>query len=154
MCVFFANFATDNNNKLMVRVFHRRITPTGTAGVLLLAAVSLACFWQHTGTLAAVGAIVAATSLVGIERMLHTTYTLADSRRLVIDKGRLSRPVIIDTADITAVRHGRGGLTRTPHVVISRRGAADVIVYPDDGTRFTAAVREAMQQETADTEKA
>lgn len=141
-----ANFAAEYIQQNMNRIFHRRTTRTGTVGVVLLAAVAMMCFWQHTGVLAIVGACAALTALVGIERMIHTTYTLCADGTLVIDKGRLSRPTVIGYADIVGVSVGRGGLSRHGHVAIELAYGADVMVYPADAEAFARALRGAVDE--------
>ena len=62
----------------MNRTFHRRVTLQDIAAIALHAICAFACFWQHTGAWAIIGACLAMTALVAIERAIHTTYVITD----------------------------------------------------------------------------
>lgn len=120
----------------MDRTFHRRMTAHDIAAIAVLAVAALCCFWQHTGLWAVIGAWLAVTALVGIERTIHTTYVITADGVLHIDKGRLSRPVSIDIATVGNIVTVKGGLLRPPHIALQTGGNGWVAVRPDNAEAF------------------
>lgn len=120
----------------MNRTFHRRVTIQDIAAIALHALCAFACFWQHTGAWAIVGAWLAMTALVAIERAIHTTYVITDEGILHIDKGRLSRPQTIDIAQIEDVFLTKASFLRPTHVALQTGSNGWLALLPDNNEAF------------------
>ena len=120
----------------MNRTFHRRVTLQDIAAIALHAICAFACFWQHTGAWVIIGACLAMTALVAIERAIHTTYVITDEGILHIDKGRLSRPLVIDIAKIEEVSVTKASFLRPTHVALQTGSNDWLTLLPDNNEAF------------------
>lgn len=108
---------------------------------MLLAVLSVAFFWQRQGSAVVVGVLLMLLTVVVIERLIHTTYTFTPDGWLVIDRGRLSRPVRIEVETIYGLRRIRGMLLVTGHLIIEYGADHRATVMPDNEKAFVTELR-------------
>ena len=76
------------------------------------------------------------TALVAIERAIHTTYVITDEGTLHIDKGRLSRPLAINIAQIKEVSVTKASFLRPTHVALLIGSNDWLTLLPDNNEAF------------------
>lgn len=88
----------------MNRIFHARVPWHAFLLLILLAALVVWSYWERIG-LVAVAALLLMVFVV--ERMIHTSYTVTNDGKLVVDRGRFSARVVIPLSDIRSIERIR-----------------------------------------------
>lgn len=104
---------------MMNRIFHVKIAGGTYLFLILFTALTVTAFWcQHSIP----GLVMAAALIVNIERIIHSTYTLAADGKLVVYHGRFYKGKTIPLTDITDVElkrsSGLGGMMASTYVLV------------------------------------
>lgn len=104
---------------MMNRIFHVKIAGTTYLYLILLTAAMILAFWCMK---AIIGLVIALGLIVAIERIIHSTYTLAADGKLVVYHGRFYKGKTIPLTDITDVElkrsSGLGGMMASTYVLV------------------------------------
>lgn len=104
---------------MMNRIFHVKIAGTTYLYLILLTAAMILAFWCMK---AIIGLVIALGLIVAIERIIHSTYTLAADGNLMVYYGRFYKGKTIPLADITEVElkrsSGFGGMMASTYVLV------------------------------------
>lgn len=104
---------------MMNRIFHVKIAGTTYLYLILLTAAMILAFWCMK---AIIGLVIALGLIVAIERIIHSTYTLAADGKLVVYHGRFYKGKTIPLTDITDVElkrsSGFGGMMASTYVLV------------------------------------
>lgn len=104
---------------MMNRIFHVKIAGTTYLYLILLTAAMILAFWCMK---AIIGLVIALGLIVAIERIIHSTYTLAADGKLVVYHGRFYKGKTISLTDITDVElkrsSGFGGMMASTYVLV------------------------------------
>lgn len=117
---------------MMHRVFHHRFSIPSLCGILLFAVLTFYFLWQK---MALVALPLAAVWVLMIERVLHTTYTLTDSR-LIISRGRFARVCVIDIGSVIGCHPMSNCLGLVHYVLIEYGDGRTVSVQPQCELEF------------------
>lgn len=116
----------------MDRVFRHKISIPDVCGIVLFAVLVSYCFWNK---MPLVGLAVAVVWILMIERVMHTTYTLAGSR-LIIDRGRFSPVRTLDVRTVVACRTMRNFFGLTRYLLLVYGAGRTVSVQPQNERDF------------------
>lgn len=121
----------------MNRTFHQKQSPQAFATITILAACALWCFLVRTGPTPAIGMVCMIVGAAAVDRTVNTTYTFRPDGTLAIERGRMSRRLVINVNEIISVRKMRGSLFVAPHIVIEY-GRAQQFTHaqPNDADAF------------------
>lgn len=125
----------------MNRTFQHKISVQALATLVLLAACALLCFLNRTGLTPVFGFVCLMLGAAAVDRMIHSEYVMTPDNRLVISRGRLSKPLAINIDEIVAVRPVRGALLVAPHVIIEYGMGHITSVQPVDTDGFIKEVK-------------
>ena len=126
---------------MMNRTFQHKLSVQAFAAVVLLAACALLCFLSRTGLTPLLGLVCLLLGAAAVDRMIHSEYVMTPDNRLVISRGRLSKPLAINIDEIVAVRQVRGALLVAPHVIIEYGMGHITSVQPADTDGFIKEVK-------------
>ena len=125
----------------MNRTFQHKLSVQSLAAVVLLAACALLCFLNRTGLTPLFGFVCLMLGAAAVDRMIHSEYVLTADGRLVISRGHLSKPLVVNIDEIVAVRPVRGALLIAPHVIIEYGMGHITSVQPADTDGFIKEVK-------------
>lgn len=135
----------------MNRIFHTRITWYQYLFLILLGLLAFYLLWTKTIIIAALCMLLI---VFGIERFIHTTYTITPQGELILYKGRFSRPKTILTKDIVSVDKRYimkiGAFYATSYLLICSVDNKYTPVWPVKEREFIEAI-EKQQQKTVQT---
>lgn len=95
---------TDNQPTTSLRTYRHRITKAEFAAVLITAAAAFACLWTKTAGSVAAGLFLMATTVLQVERLVHTSYALTPDDTLTVNRGRFSRRLTIPINEILTAK--------------------------------------------------
>ena len=125
----------------MNRTFQHKLSPQAIASVVVLAACALLCFLDRSGLTPLFGLVMMLLGAAAVDRMIHSAYVMTPDNRLVISRGRLAKPLVINIDEIVAVRPVRGALLIAPHIIIEYGMGHVTSVQPADATGFIKEVK-------------
>ena len=102
----------------MNRTFHHKLNVQAVVTVVLLAAFALWCFLMRTGMSPLFGLLCLLLGAAAVDRMVHTEYVITTDDRLIIKRGRLSKPLVIAIDEIVEIHEVRGMFFVAGHIVI------------------------------------
>ena len=102
----------------MNRTFQHKISIQAIAAVALLAACALMLFLNRTGITPLLGLGLMLIGAAAVDRTVHTEYVMTPDNKLVISRGRIAKPLVLNIDDIVAVRPVRGLLFVASHIII------------------------------------
>ena len=126
---------------MMNRTFQHKISVQSLATLALLAACALLFFLNRTGLMPLFGMMLLLLGAAAVDRMIHSEYVITPDDRLVISRGRLSKPLVINIDEIVAVRPVRGALLIAPHVIIEYGAGHITSVQPADANGFIKEIK-------------
>lgn len=130
----------------MNRTFHYRVSCVNYIAIFMVAAAALFFFWNRSAINAVVAFLLVIAALLMIERIIHTVYLFTSDDRLVIDKGRFSRPLSVPVHDIISVKTVRPALLPVRYVVVEYGAGHVVSVQPVNEEAFIGEIRRRQAQ--------
>ena len=122
---------------MMERTFHARVTAGQYLGALLNAFLVGYGLWQKDWLLASVFMLI---SVVVVEQLVHSAYTLTADGQLVVRRGRFRRVRRVPLPDILLVERTRAplfGMFAVGHyVLVHCKGGRDLALLPANETDF------------------
>lgn len=125
----------------MNRTFHHKLNVQAVVTVVLLAAFALWCFLMRTGLSPLFGLLCLLLGAAAVDRMVHTEYVITTDDRLIIKRGRLSKPLVIDIDEIVEIHEVRGMFLVAGHIVIEYGIRHMASVQPADPEGFIKEVK-------------
>lgn len=125
----------------MNRTFHHKLSIQAIVTVVLLAALALWCFLVRTGVSPVFGLLCLLLGAAAVDRMIHTEYVITSDDRLVITRGRLSKPLVINIDEIVEMHEVRGMFFVAGHIVIEYGIRYMASVQPADPEGFIREVK-------------
>lgn len=125
----------------MNRTFHHKLNVQAVVTVVLLAAFALWCFLMRTGVSPLFGLLCLLLGAAAVDRMVHTEYVITSDDRLVITRGRLSKPLVINIDEIVEMHEVRGMFLVASHIVIEYGMGHMASVQPADPEGFLKEVK-------------
>lgn len=125
----------------MNRTFHHKLNVQAVVTVVLLAAFALWCFLMRTGMSPLFGLLCLLLGAAAVDRMVHTEYVITSDDRLVITRGRLSKPLVINIDEIVEMHEVRGMFLVAGHIVIEYGIRHMASVQPADPEGFMKEVK-------------
>ena len=92
------------------RTFHYRASFLNYAAIVAVGVAALCVFWHRSAANAVVGLVLMVAVVMMVEKVLHTAYTFTADGRLVVSRGRFSRPIYIKVSDIVKAERMRAGV--------------------------------------------
>jgi hypothetical protein len=120
----------------MNRLFHSRITWHAFLGTFITGFAALFLFWQRQGMSVLLGVVAVALTVVQVERIIHTTYTLTKDGWLVIYRGRFSRTRRIRVGDIWRMQKCSRFFGLIDYVLLEYGHHHYVVVMPENEGAF------------------
>ena len=130
----------------MNRTFQHKISIQAIAAVVLLAACALMLFLNRTGITPLLGMVLLIIGAAAVDRTVHTEYIMTSDNQLVISRGRIAKPIVVNIEDIVAVRPVRGLLFVASHIVIEYGAVHFTSVQPADSEGFVKELKRRLQQ--------
>lgn len=130
----------------MNRTFQHKISIQAIAAVVLLAACALMLFLNRTGITPLLGMVLLVIGAAAVDRTVHTEYIMTSDNKLVISRGRIAKPIVVNIEDIVAVRPVRGLLFVASHIVIEYGAEHFTSVQPADSEGFVKELKRRLQQ--------
>ena len=124
----------------MNRIFHSRMTWHALAGTLVTGIAPLCLFWQRQGASILLAIVAVALTVVQVERIIHTTYTLTTDGWLVISQGRFARTRRFRVGDIWRMEHCTRLFGLVSYLLICYGDRHHVAVMPDNEEAFVREV--------------
>lgn len=125
----------------MNRTFQHKLSIQALATVVVLAVCALLCFLQRTGLMPLFGFVCLMIGAAAVDRMLHSEYVMTPDNRLIISRGRLVKPLVVNIDEIVAVRPVRGALLVASHIIIEYGTGHITSVQPADANGFIKEVK-------------
>ncbi len=125
----------------MNRTFHHKLSIQAIVTVVLLAAFALWCFLVRTGVSPLFGLLCLLLGAAAVDRMIHTEYVITSDNRLVITRGRLSKPLVINIDEIVEMHEVRGMCFVAGHIIIEYGVRQMASVQPADPEGFIKEVK-------------
>ena len=138
----------------MNRTFQQNISIQAIAAVILLATCALMLFLNRTGITPLLGMVLLIIGAAAVDRTVHTEYIMTSDNKLVISRGRIAKPIVVNIEDIVAVRPVRGLLFVANHIVIEYGAGHFTSVQPADSEGFVKELKRRLQQSDSTIEKA
>lgn len=138
----------------MNRTFQHKISIQAIAAVILLATCALMLFLNRTGITPLLGMVLLIIGAAAVDRTVHTEYIMTSDNKLVISRGRIAKPIVVNIEDIVAVRPVRGLLFVANHIVIEYGAGHFTSVQPADSEGFVKELKRRLQQSDSTIEKA
>ena len=85
-------------------------------------------------------------AFAAVDRTVHTEYIMTPDNKLVISRGRIAKPIVVNIDDIVAVRPVRGLLFVASHIVIEYGAGHFTSVQPADSEGFVKELKRRLQQ--------
>ncbi len=125
----------------MNRTFQHKISIQALVTLVLLAVCALLCFLNRTGLTPVFGFVCLLLGAAAVDRMIHSEYVMTPDNRLVISRGRIAKPLVLNIDEIVAVRPVRGSLLIAPHIIIEYGMGHITSVQPADANGFIKEVK-------------
>ena len=125
----------------MNRTFHYRMTWYALVGTLLTGFAALFLFWQRQGVSVWLGLLATALTVVQVERIIHTSYTLTNEGWLIITRGRFSRDRRIRIGDIWRMRPCNRAFGLVHYLLVKYGDGHHVAIEPDNEDAFVREVK-------------
>ncbi|MCD8297456.1 MAG: PH domain-containing protein [Prevotella sp.] len=125
----------------MDRTFHYRISWLNIVSIIVVAAAMLYFLWHRSTACIIVGFILLFITLLMIERIIHTEYTLTSDGLLYIKRGRLSRTIIIRIEDIITFRLVKSNSLTLRFILIEYGVGQQIAVQPVNEPAFLEEIR-------------
>lgn len=138
----------------MNRTFQHKISIQAIAAVILLATCALMLFLNRTGITPLLGMVLLIIGAAAVDRTVHTEYIMTPDNKLVISRGRIAKPIVVNIENIVAVRPVRGLLFVANHIVIEYGAGHFTSVQPADSEGFVKELKRRLQQSDSTIEKA
>ena len=129
----------------MNRTFHHKLNVQAVVTVVLLAAFALWCFLMRTGMSPLFGLLCLLLGAAAVDRMVTTGYVITSDDRLIIKRGRLSKPLVIDIDEIVEIHEVRGMFFVAGHIVIEYGMGHMASVQPADPEGFIKEVKRRLE---------
>ena len=130
----------------MNRTFHHKISIHVSAAVSRLAACALMLFLNRTGITPLLGLGLMLIRAAAVYRTGHSEYVMTPDNKLVISRGRIAKPLVLNIDDIVAVRPVRGLLFVASHIVIEYGAGHFTSVQPADSEGFVKELKRRLKQ--------
>ena len=130
----------------MNRTFQHKISIQAIAAVIMLAACALMLFLNRNGITPLLGLGLMLIGAAAVDRTVHTEYVRTPDNKLVISRGRIAKPLVLNIDDIGAVRPVRGLLFVASHIVIEYGAGHFTSVQPADSEGFVKELKRRLKQ--------
>jgi len=134
----------------MNRLFHSRMTWYALALTIITGLAALCLFWQRQGGSILLAIVAVALTVVQVERIIHTTYTLTTDGWLVISLGRFAKEKRIRVGDIWRMQPCNRMFGLVHYLLIEYGDHHHVAVIPDNETAFIREVEKRQNNELQD----
>ncbi len=112
----------------------------------MLAFLTFYFFWHRAGVHVIIGFALMMVTIVVLERVVHTTYTITDEGCLEIYRGRWSKLQRIPLSDIVSMEIRKSPLGLTRYVLIEYGANHFVSVQPDNEENFIQEIRKRLKR--------
>ncbi len=118
------------------RTFHYRASFLNYAAIVAVGVAALCVFWHRSAANAVVGLVLMVAVVMMVEKVLHTAYTFTADGRLVVSRGRFSRPIYIKVSDIVKAERMRAGVLGVRYVLLTYGAGHTVSLQPVNEEAF------------------
>ncbi len=125
----------------MNRTFHHKLSIQAVTTVVMLAALALWCFLVRTSVSPLLGLACMLLGAAAVDRMIHSEYVLTADNRLVITRGRIMKPLVVNIDEIVEMHEVRGMFIVASHIVIEYGMGHMTSVQPADAKGFIKEVK-------------